>query len=148
MSAASHDVVHVRSMDRTNQLASTNSFSVNLPKTYQSVYSVQLLSATIPYSFYNIPPTWQTGVTFGASNAGGVASFNFALSNQNTQITDVQSQLLTALQTNLPGSGVTAVNYSTSTGQLSVSFTNGYLATLPNTSGGLLHREYAAKSLA
>ena len=59
---SNHNIIFIRSQDRNSGLA--NAFSVNLPTQYNSISSIQLLSAEIPCSFYSISASYAAGVTF------------------------------------------------------------------------------------
>ena len=126
-----HDIVFVRSADRN--FGTSSSFIVNLPVALKNISSIQLLSAEIPYSFYSIGSAYIAGVTF----TNGTTTAQFTLTAGFHTVDTIRTALLTWLQTTYASSGVTAVNYSSLTGKLSVAFTTGTLSVITNNTGAL-----------
>ena len=120
--ATSHDVVFIRSIDRG--FGSSQSHTINLPSAYKNIYSLQLLSAEVPMQFYAIPTSYASGVTF--TNGSTIAAFS--INPGNYTISDLQPLLLAWLQATYAGNGVTAVNFDSISGKLSVHFNTGSLS--------------------
>jgi hypothetical protein len=114
----------VDSRDR-NPLQTQSSYSVTLPKTYESVYSVTLRSAEIPKSWY------------GFSAAAGNTSISVTVSGPTTKTITIPdgnytgTTLAAALQAALVnastgfGAGTFTVAYSTTTGLITITKATG-----------------------
>ena len=131
MTTTSHDVVFIRSIDRG--FGTAQSHTINLPSAYKNIYSFQLLSAEIPCTFYSIPSSYASGVSF----TNGTTTTAFSLTPGNYTIAQIQPILLAWLQSNFASAGVTAVNFSSITGLLSVAFTTGSLSVISTSAGNL-----------
>ena len=119
--ATSHDVVFIRSIDRG--FGSAQSYTVNIPSAYKNVYSLQLLSAEVPMSFYTVSASYASGVTF----TNGTTATAFSIAPGNYTVAQLHPLLLAWLQFNYASNGVTAVNYDSVSAKLSVVFTTGTL---------------------
>ena len=126
-----HDIVFVRSQDRN--FGTPSSYIVNLPVALKNISSIQLLSAEIPYSFYSVGSAYTAGVTF----TNGTLNSAFSMSTGFHTVDTIRSALLTWLQATYPASGVTAVNYNSTMGKLSIAFTTGTLSVVTNNAGSL-----------
>ena len=112
-----NEVLMVRSVDR--KLGNASSFSVDLLKSYTNVAAVTLISAEIPYSFPNICTSYASNVTFTQS-APSALSVNYAVTPGQYTINDLTANLLAFLQASFPALSISAVNFSTITGGLTV----------------------------
>ena len=122
----------IRSQDRT--VGSSTNFLLQLPKTYNNVRSYEVASAEIPFSWNNMAAPYLAGVSVtyaGTTLALTLPAGQYALS-------DLQSQLLTALQALFSAAGFTAVNFTARTGQLSVTYTGGGTLSVANNASGAL----------
>ena len=124
----------VRSQDRS--LGSSTAFTVPLPQTYRSIQSISLVSAELPFSFYNVDSPYLSGVRFVHNGT----SFDMSLTAGFYQIADLQAAMLASLQAAFPSAGVTAVLYGTTTGLISITYTSGLSFSVVQTSGGSLGR--------
>ena len=64
--SANHDVVVIQSKDRSLALGAypSSNFKIVLPVKYNKVLQLQLLSAELPYTFYNVTGSYTSGITF------------------------------------------------------------------------------------
>ena len=116
------EVLYLRSIDRS--LGSASSYNLILPKTFSKVVSVSLISAEIPYSFGNVTPSFAVNARFTqVAPTTIVADYSAPVGNYS--ITDIQAHLLAFLQASFPALSITAVNYSSITGKLSIIIGNG-----------------------
>ena len=129
----SNKYLFIRSNDRYIGTAG-GPFTVKLPATYHNVSSLSLVSAEIPFSFGNVADNYTSGVVF---TYNGVA-YNLSIASGQYTISDIQTLLLATLQAAFPLAGVKAVDYSTVSECLSISFTGTYAFTAAATSAGLL----------
>lgn len=124
----------VRSQDRS--MGNSSAFTVQLPQTYRSITSISLISAELPFSFYNIDTPYLTGVRFVHNGT----SFDLTLNAGFYQIADLQAALLFALQAAIPSAGVAAVTYAMTTGLISIIYTSGLAFSVVQTASGQLGR--------
>ena len=107
----------LRSVDRT--LGTPSSFSINLPKTYSNIVSMSLVSAEIPYSFPNISESYAFNVHF-TQVAPTTITADYTVPAGQYTINDIQAHLLAFLQASFPVLAISAVNYSSITGLISI----------------------------
>ena len=124
----------VRSQDRS--MGSSSAFTVQLPQTYRSITSISLISAELPFSFYNIDTPYLTGARFVHDGT----SYDMTLNAGFYQIADLQAAVLSALQAAFPSAGVTAVTYEVTTGLISIIYTSGLAFSVVQTTSGQLGR--------
>ncbi len=102
--------VIVQSKDRVSSLsASTTDFVIILPKAYNDVAEVELVSATIPNTFYNI----RTGVNDRMVWFRGATSYNFIIPPGAYSMTDLLSVIQTGM--NAADANTYVLSYSTTT---------------------------------
>ena len=128
----SNKYLFIRSSDRT--IGSAGAFTVPLPTTYHNVSGISLVSAEIPFSFYNVAGAYTTGVQFVYAGS----TYNMSIPGGQYTITDFQAAMLSALKAAFPTAGFTAVNYSTVSAVLSITYTGGgTFSAGATTAGGL-----------
>ena len=133
MTSYSNKYLFLRSCDR-NPGGSSSQFTVKLPMTYHNVAGISLVSAEVPFSFYNVASSFCSGVRFDY----GASWFNMVIPAGQYTITDFQAVMLTSLQANLPSALCTSVDYNKITGKLSISYTGGSLFSVQATTSGQL----------
>lgn len=128
----SNKYLFLRSNDRT--IGSSSAFTVKLPTTYKNVAAISLVSAEIPFSFYNVASNYTSGVQFSYSGS----FYNMVLTAGQYTITDFQAALLAGLQSHFPTASVTSVDYNKVTAKLSISLSGGSTLSVGATSSGQL----------
>ena len=116
------EVLYLRSIDRS--LGSASSYNIILPKTFSKIVSVSLISAEIPYSWGNLTASYAMNARFTQVAPTTVVA-DYSVPVGNYTITDIQAHLLAWLQASFPALAISAVNYSSITGRLSVVIGNG-----------------------
>ena len=124
----------VRSQDRS--IGTSSAFSVTLPTPYRSVKSVSLVSCELPFALYNVDVPYTQGVRFAHNSV----IYDMSLTPGFYQITDLQSAMLSNLQTAFPSAGISSVLYSAITGKLSIVYSSGLSFAAASSSAGMLGR--------
>jgi len=126
--------LYVRSQDRI--LGTSSAFKVTLPNVYKNITGMVVVGAELPFSMYNLDGIYVQGVTFTYNGT----PFVVVVPAGYYQIGDLQTWLLTALQTALPAAGATSVIYTATSGALSVLFSGAQPFSVQGTTSGSLGR--------
>ena len=137
MASYSDKYLFLRSTDRVTG-ATPSAFTVKLPNAYHNISSISLVSAEIPFSFYNVAGAFTTGVQWVWTLGGSSVDFVMSIPAGYYAITDFQSAVLASLQSHLPSASVTACDYHAVSGRVSVSYAGGGTLTAQSTTAGKL----------
>ena len=137
MAAFSNKYLFIRSTDRVTG-AAPSQFTVKLPTTYRNVVSLSLVSAEIPFSFYNVAGAFTTGIQWIWTLGGTSVMYPMVIAAGQYGITDFQSVVLSTLKAQFPSANFTSCDYHAVSGKLSVSYSGGGTLTAQSTSAGRL----------
>ena len=115
-------VIVVRSEDRYLGTSGA-SFAVNLPTTFNNVSAISLQSVELPYTFPNIPLSYCSNVTFTETQPSQISA-SYSITEAYWDVNSLCSNLLSFLQTTFPDLSISAVNYNTLTGIISITIGN------------------------
>ena len=132
MTSYSNKYLFIRSCDRT--IGSSSAFNVKLPSPYRNVAGISLVSAEVPFSFFNVASLYTSGVQFGYAGAW----YNMVLTAGQYNISDFQAAMLTGLKAHFPAASFTSVDYDTISAKLSIKYTGGGAFSVGATSIGKL----------
>ena len=132
MTSYSNKYLFIRSCDRT--IGSSSAFTVKLPSTYHNVAGLSLVSAEVPFSFYNVSSVYCAGVQFGYAGAW----YNMLIPPGQYTMTNFRALMLAALQAHFPAASFTSVDYNEITAKLSITYTGGGAFSASTTSTGRL----------
>ena len=134
--AYSDKYLFIRSTDRVTG-ATPNAFTVKLPTTYRNVAGISLVSAEIPFSFYNVAGAFCYGINWIWTLGGTSVLYPMVIPAGYYAITDFQSVVLSTLKAQIPAATFMSCDYHPVSGKVSVTFTGGGTLTAQSTSGRL-----------
>ena len=136
MASVSDKYLFIRSTDRVTG-ATPSAFTVKLPTTYHNVAGISLVSAEVPFSFYNVAGAFCTGIQWTWTLGGTSVTFSMTIPAGQYAITDFQSVVLSTLKSQLPAASFQTCDYHPVSGKISVSYTGGGTLTAQSMSGKL-----------
>ena len=130
MTSYSNKYLFIRSSDRA--LGSSSAFTVKLPMAYHNVAGISMVSAEVPFSFYNVSSLYTSGVQFGYAGSW----YNMVLTAGQYNMTSFQAAILTGLKAHFPAASFTSVDYDTISAKLSIKYAGGGALSVGSTSLG------------